>query len=285
MLMLSPKEPQDQSAWSGQRSEGTVQSVDRAMLLLERLALRGGCAGLSDLARDLGLSRSTVHGLLATLQQHGIVAQEANRNYILGIKLFELGNQAVSRLDLRRAAGPVLQRLVDEFQETVHLVLGDGLEVVYIDKRESPHSMQIVSRVGQRLPAYCTAVGKAMLSVKPEAELDRLLAGAVLTPRTFKTITDKEQLKEQLAQIRRQGFALDCGEFAEGLVCVGAPIWDYTNQVVAAMSISGPSVRMRETKVRQAIQSVMSGAAEISHQLGYRGAYPTPERMEEILCD
>jgi len=258
--------------FDNRHSGGIVQSVDRALLILNQLAARGGCAALSDLARDLGYSRSTVHGLLATLMMHGMVAQDANRNYVLGIKLFELGSQAVSRLDLRQTAGPILQRLVEEFEETVHLVVGYGLDVVYIDKRESPQSMRIVSQVGQRLPAYCTSVGKAMIAYLPQAELDRLLSDTELTSRTSRTIVDRDQLKMELEQVRRQGYAMDNAEFAEGLICVGAPIWDYTNQVIAALSISGPSVRMNETKTHNAIQAVRKGAAEISRQLGYNKA-------------
>lgn len=254
------------------RSGGMIQSVERACRILEHLAARGGSAGLSELARDMGLSRSTVHGLLATMQSHGVVAQDADKNYILGIKLFELGNKAVSRLDLRNLAAPALQQLVDQFQETVHLVLNDGLEVVYIDKRESPQSIQIVSRIGQRLPAYCTAVGKVMLAYKPAAELDRLLEVVELRPMTRHTITDKQKLKEHLQEIRRQGYALDQEEIAEGLQCVAAPIWDYTNQVIAAMSIAGAAVRLKDEKMQRAIQAILQAAANVSRQLGYRGS-------------
>lgn len=255
----------------GHKPDNLIQSVDRAMQLLLALAERGGCASLSALARQLGLSRSTVHGLLATLRHHGMVAQDDHGNYVLGIKLFELGYQAVSRLDLRIAAGPVLQELVDEFMETVHLVVSDGLYVVYIDKRESPQSMQIVSRIGQRLPAYCTAVGKAILAYKPEDELERLLASSPLTPMTRNTITDPAELKAHLELVRRRGFALDQEEIAEGLRCAGAPIFDYTHQVVGAVSISGPSVRMNEEKIAQAAQAIVRAGCEISRRLGYSG--------------
>jgi DNA-binding IclR family transcriptional regulator len=253
------------------RPDNLIQSVDRALQLLQELADLGGCAPLSTLARRMGLNRSTVHGLLATLRFHGMVSQDDHGNYVLGIRLFELGYQAVARLDLRIAAGPVLQQLVDEFMETVHLVVSDGLYVVYIDKRESPQSMQIVSRIGQRLPAYCTAVGKAILAFKPEDELDRLLACSSLTPMTRNTITDPGTLKMHLLQVRLQGYALDQEEIAEGLRCVGAPIFDYTSQVVGAVSISGPSVRMNDEKITQAIQAVLRAAREISHRLGYGG--------------
>lgn len=251
------------------RPDNLIQSVDRAMLLLQELAELGGCAPLTALARQLGLSRSTVHGLLATLRYHGMVSQDDHGNYVLGIKLFELGYQAVSRLDLRIAAGPILQQLVDEFMETVHLVVSDGLYVVYIDKRESPQSMQIVSRIGQRLPAYCTAVGKAILAFKPEDELERLLACSSLIPMTRNTITDREMLKMHLHLVRLQGYALDQEEIAEGLRCAGAPIFDYTNQVVGAVSISGPSVRMNDEKIAQAVQAVLLASREISRRLGH----------------
>jgi DNA-binding IclR family transcriptional regulator len=252
------------------RREANIQSVDRAIEILERLAGRGGCASLSELADDLGLSRSTVHGLLATLKQRGLVAQETNAHYALGIKLFELGSAAVARLDLRTSAGPVLEGLVERFQETVHLVVRDGLDVIYIDKRESPRSMRIVSQVGARLPAYCTAVGKAILAFLPEEELERLLAGVVLRPWSDNTLTDPEILKLHLQGVRRNGYALDNEEIFEGLRCVGAPIRDHTQQVIAALSVAGPSVRLGAERIEEIIPAVTAAAAELSRQLGYR---------------
>ncbi len=252
------------------RENGTIQSIDRAIQLLESLAGRGGRAALSELAQDAGLSRSTVHGLLATMKKRGFVAQDPDGNYILGLKLFELGSLAVTRLDLRAVAAPFLQGLVDEFQETVHLVLSDGLDVVYIDKRESLQSMRIVSQVGLRLPAYCTGVGKAILAFKDKAELDQLLASVTLKPWTQHTITDKAQLLACLREIRSQGYALDNEEIIEGLRCVGVPIRDYSGQVIAALSVSGPSVRMEPARVERIIPAVVAAAGEISQQLGYR---------------
>ncbi len=248
---------------------GTIQSVDRAIMLLERLASRGGSASLADLARDIELSPSTVHGLLATLRQHGFVGQDANGRYILGIKLFELGSLVVARLDLRAVAGPILQRLLDRFQETVHLVVGDGPDVVYIDKRESMQSMRIVSQVGARLPAFCTGVGKSILAFKSETELAELLDNMTLQPWTRHTITDKEQFKAHLREVRSRGYALDNEEIIEGLRCVAAPIRDYSKQVIAALSVSGPSVRMDSDKINEIIPAVVEATAEISRQLGY----------------
>jgi DNA-binding IclR family transcriptional regulator len=264
------------------RQSGVIQSVDRAAQILDRLASRGGCASLANLARDLELSRSTVHGLLATLRRHGLIAQDEQGRYVLGLKLFELGSVAVSRLDLRKVAGPMLDRLVDQFHETVHLVLGDDLDVVYIDKRESSQSMTIVSQVGHRLPAYCTGVGKAMLAFKPEPEIDDLLNGVVLLPRTKNTITDKTALKSHLAEVRACGYALDKEEIIEGLCCVAAPIRDHTGQVVAALSVSGPSVRLTTEKITLVIPAVVKAAADISLRLGYREERLTVE-MKEVV--
>ncbi|MEJ2352496.1 MAG: IclR family transcriptional regulator [Anaerolineales bacterium] len=264
------------------RQSGTIQSVERAIMILEQLADCGGSASLSDLARSLGLSRSTVHGLLATMRQRGFVTQDSNGHYALGIKLFELGTLAVSRLDLRVIAGPILQRLVDEFNETVHLVVGDGLDVVYIDKRESPQSMRIVSQVGRRLPAYCTSVGKAMLAFLPEEELDELLTGVEMQPWTHNTITEKEQLKAHLREVRRRGYALDNEEIFEGLRCVGAPIRDHLKQVVAAVSVAGPSVRLGPDRISEIIPAVVKAATEISHQLGCREPSPVVDEKKEV---
>lgn len=253
------------------RQNNMIQSVDRAITILNRLAERGGRASLAELARDMDLNRSTVHGLLATMRYHRLVSQDNEGRYVLGLKLFELGSAAIARLDLRTVAGPILQRLVDQFHETVHLVVGDGLDVVYIDKRESPQSMRIVSQIGRRLPAYCTGVGKAMLAFKPEAKLAALLDRAELQPHTANTITDRGALHAQLQEIRRTGYALDDGELIEGLRCVAAPIRDHTGQVVAALSISGPSVRLKPEKIERLIPAVKQAAADISDQLGYRG--------------
>jgi DNA-binding IclR family transcriptional regulator len=251
-------------------------------MILEQLAGCGGSAPLSDLARNLGLSRSTVHGLLATMRQRGFVTQDGNGHYALGIKLFELGTLAVSRLDLRTIAGPILQRLVDEFKETVHLVVGDGLDVVYIDKRESPQSMRIVSQVGRRLPAYCTSVGKAMLAFLPEEELDELLTRVELQPWTHNTITDKGKLKAHLREVRRRGYALDNEEIFDGLRCVGAPIRDHSKQVVAALSIAGPSVRLGSDRINEIIPAVVEAATEISHQLGCWEPHSVVDENKEI---
>lgn len=264
---------------------GKIQSVDRAIAILEQMASRGGSASLSDLASALGLCRSTVHGLLATMKQRGLVAQETNGVYVLGIKLFELGTVAVSRLDLRTIAGPVLQQLVDKFQETAHLVVADGLDVIYIDKRECARSMRIVSQVGYRLPAYCTAVGKAILAFMPTEELDRLLADVELQAWTRNTITDKQLLKADLQEVRRRGYALDREEIFEGLCCVGAPIRDHTHQVIAALSVAGPSMRLGPDRIAEVIPAVVEAAALISHQLGHRRSVSEANEQEEIHAD
>lgn len=243
---------------------------------MELLAAHGGAAALSELARGLQLSRSTVHGILATMRRRGLVSQDPLGRYVLGLKLFEWGNLAVARLDLRAVAAPVLQHLVEQFQETVHLVVGDGPDVVYIDKRESLQSIRIASQVGWRLPAHCTGVGKALLAARPEPELDQLLDSLELQPLTANTITDRQRLRAHLREVAQRGYALDDEEIVVGLRCVAAPLRDHTGAAIAALSVSGPTVRMTLSRLEEIAPAVVAAAAEISRQLGYTGVRAAP---------
>lgn len=259
------REPQEERT-GGQRS---IQSVDRAFDLLEVLAASRGELPLKEISQRVGLSKSTCHGLLATMERRGYVGQTASGAYTLGLRLTELGVQAVNRLDLRREAKEALRRLSTELQETVHLVTLQGTDVVYIDKIESQHSIRMVTQIGSRFPAWCTGVGKAVLANLPQIRLEKLLLGVELQPRTTHTITDKERFREHLAQVRRQGFAIDDEEFDIGLRCLAAPIFDHTHACVGALSVSGPSVRMGPNRLALMISAVKQAAAEVSRRMGY----------------
>ncbi len=250
-----------------------VQSVSRAVDILEALAEEGRELGVSDLSRRVGLPKSTLFGLLSTLADRGLVQRNAAGQYRLGLRLFELGNRVLEGADLRQVAHPLLERLVAEFRETAHLVVLDRGEAVYIDKVESPESMRIVTRVGTRLPAHCSAVGKSILAHLPEEQLDEIVRLLGLPRLTAHTITDSSGLKRHLAQVRAQGFATDDEEVSEGLSCVGAPVWDHTGCVVAAVSIAAPTNRLRGEKHARIVEAVKLAAREISDQLGGRTAH------------
>jgi IclR family KDG regulon transcriptional repressor len=230
----------------------------------------GGEAPLKEISQQVGLSKSTTHGLLATLESRGLVGHSPSGAYTLGLRLIELGNAAVERLDLRSQASDVLRDLVKVFDETVHLVTLDGSDVVYIDKVEGTQSMRIVSRVGGRLPAACTGVGKAILANLDAVRLERILDAAELPPFTRNTITDKAKLLEHLMDVRRRGHAIDDEEISEGLRCVAAPIFDHTGSCIGALSISGPSVRIGPARVEDMIPVVCQAAATVSTRLGFK---------------
>ncbi|WP_088552628.1 IclR family transcriptional regulator [Calderihabitans maritimus] len=249
-----------------------VQAVARAISIIELLA-KAGEMSLGEIARELQLPKSTIHGLLSTLKEFEFIEQSPfSGKYKLGLRLFEIGSAVARNWDVRAVAAPYLQKLVDECCETVHLVVLDKGEVLYIDKRESRQSLRIVSEVGTRLPAHCTGVGKVLLAYSSPSEVRRIIAEKGLRRFTKNTITDPEKLAEDLARIRQQGYAVDNEEIMDSLRCVAAPIRNHEGRVIAAMSIAGPVARLSGERFQKMVKLVVETAHEISRALGYRPA-------------
>ena len=257
---------------SGQESE-TVQAVSRALAILETLAREGGPLALTDLAHRVGLKLTTVHRLLSTLMAHGFAEQErVTMRYRLGLKVFEIGNAALSTMDVRSIARPFLKDLVERLNETANLAILDRGEVVYIDQLESTNIVivKMFARVGSRGPAHCTGSGKALLAGLPDEELKATLPRMKLEPFTERTLTDPGKLLAEIERIRVQGYALDDGERDEGVFCVAAPISNFEGRVTAAISVSAPTARMQEDAIEERIIPVVREvAASISARLGY----------------
>jgi DNA-binding IclR family transcriptional regulator len=252
------------------KQQSTVQSVDRALLILKLLQTYKDGLGVTELSNHLDVAKSTVHRLLMSLNRDGFVQQDRlTEKYRLGLKLLELGNSVTESLDIRKIAQPYLLRLSEDTGETAHLVLLEQGDVVYIDKIESSHTIGMKSRIGKRAPAYCTGVGKAILSHLPEDQLDGIISGP-LKSYTKTTITDKQRLKEELAAIRKKGYSLDLEEHEEGIRCTAAAILDHHKQVVAGISIAGPLMRMTDEKLNQCATKIMVCAEEISRHLGFQ---------------
>ncbi len=251
------------------RSLAGAQVVDRVVDILEAFTRLGPELGVSDISRALRLKKATTHRILASLRRRGIVTQDSrSRRYRLGMKLWELGQMATSQVDWIDRVKPYLQELTDRVGETTHLaVLNDG-QVLYVEKVESNHSLRMPSQVGRRLPAHCTGVGKALIAFLPEEVLQAMIARRGLASFTPATITDPERLADELALTRARGYSLDNEEIEEGLVCIGAPVRDHTSHVVAAVSIAGPSSRLRPETIDGHAQSVVMIAAAISAALG-----------------
>jgi len=208
-------------------------------------------------------------GILNTLLQAGYIQTNGDASYHLGNKILELGSQMLRRMPLRETAHPFLVKLSAETQKTVHLCVLDGHDVVYIDKVESQRSLPIMSRIGSRAPAYCTGVGKALLSSLPTDQVVALLQGITLEKRTATTITDPLQLLEELKMTTRRGYAIDNGEHEEGIKCFAATIEGYGADTIGAISISGLKREFDDpAKSKEMIAAVKKTVSEISQALG-----------------
>src|SRR5712692_8354838 len=255
------------------RSPYRVQVLDRALAALEILANRDGECSLVDLCPALKLHKSTVHRLMMVLEQHRLVVKNPDTGrYRLGLRLYELGSRAIDGLDLRGRARPYLDRLQDEFGETVFFCILDEGQVFYVEKVESQRSVRTACTVGSRAPAYCTAVGKAMLAELAEAEVSGIVCRWGLKVVTANTITTATALRAELRAVRSRGYAIDDEEKEEGLRCVSAAVRGHSGKLFAAMSVSGPAFRMTKERVPEIGQAVMRAANELSAELGYQGA-------------
>jgi DNA-binding IclR family transcriptional regulator len=250
---------------------GRVQAIDRAIMVLDCFTERKPQLRLSEITEILDINKSTLHGIISTLKYHGLIDQDdLTQEYRLGLKHIEYGQRVLDSMNISRIAKPIIERVCDELEETVHIGTLDDEEVVYIEKKESQQSMRIFTTIGARNPAHTTGVGKAMMAYLDEEELSNILP-EVLVKLTPKTITDRNQLKFELSQIRLRGFAYDNEENNLGLSCVAAPIFDYTGKAVYGISVSGPTMRMNSDKITRASRIVKEAADEISRKLGYRG--------------
>jgi len=248
-----------------------VQVLDRTVAILEELSKASPGMGLPELCKRVDLHKSTVHRLLTVLEGHRLVDRApSDGKYRLGLRLFELGSKAVSRLDVRERARPYLHRLAYETGETTHLCIPDQGDVLYLEKVESEHTIRIPSSVGRRHPSHCTAVGKALLACMTEHELDEWVKKHGLRRYTANTYVTPRQLKEHLQTVRRQGFAVDNEEIEEGVKCVGAPVRDYTGKAVASISIAGPAFRMTDDKIRVLANAVLDATSRLSDELGFK---------------
>jgi IclR family KDG regulon transcriptional repressor len=257
------------------RPSNLVQTIERASFILDILGQSPQGISIRDLSEKMRLPKGTTHRLLSSLSYFGYVRQDqSTKNYFLGFKLVELGNLLLGQLDLRKEAEPFLRNLAQRTKETVHLVILDQNEIVYLDKLETePNTggLRMASRVGSRNPAHSCAVGKVLLAHLPVEALASLAEEKGLTRRTGSTITELSQLKEHLKLVRKQGYAVDDEENERGIRCVGSPVFNEVGKAVAAISVSGPAFRVTRKTVQESLKKeVMETALRISQRLGFR---------------
>ena len=250
-----------------------IQSVVHALNLLEEF--KGGQEelGVTELSNRLTLHKNNVFRLLATLETKGYIEQnKATENYRLGIKALQLGQVYIQHSGFLQQARPILQGLVDESGETVFVGVVKGPEVVYLDGFESGQSVRVVNRVGERAPAYATAIGKVHLAYCSDEELERHLPEQ-MPAYTAATVNDRKELKKQLKKIETQGYALESEEYEKDVRCIAVPVHDYTRKVIGAIAIAAPAFRMTDDRLRKELVPLIQQASErLSRRLGYEAA-------------
>lgn len=248
-----------------------IRSVDKAMVLLELLGAGRSPLTLSELEQRSGLPKSTIHGLLSTMREHHMVAQQADGRYCLGLRLFELGCAVSASWDITGVAAPYLAKLSAVTGATAFLAVRSGGEAVTLDQSSEGSGLRIVSEVGGRLPLCCTSQGKLFLAYcSSEAEQARLIRSYPPVPHTPHTITDPDQLTEELRKIRAQGYAVEDGEFRIGLRSVSAPIFGLGGTLQYALGVVGLFRRTTAPEFTLAIHLATEYAAQISDELGRR---------------
>jgi len=253
---------------------GSIQSVDRALSLLEALAEAGGEASLTDLSRRTQLNVSTCHHLLSTLVNWGYVAKvPGRRSYALGARVLYLGHACLRQVDLPRKAQAYIDRINQVTGETVHLAVLQADTIVTLVKREARHAVRVdTGMVGRSDAPHATATGKAMIAWLPEEQIRRMVSPTDMKRFTDKTIVDFATLIEELRHVRRNGHAMDREEFQPGVICVGSAIRDHSGAVVGAISASAPAMRATEQHLDLMRQEVIAAANALSAELGEPGA-------------
>ena len=244
-----------------------VQSVDRALGILEVLA-RTGEAGVTEIAAELGVHKSTAFRLVATLEAHRLVEQTSDRGrYRLGMGVLRLAGATTARLDLVQEARPIARQLAADTGETVNIAVLAESSALYLDQVAGPSALQPHNWVGQHIPLHATSNGKVLLGGLDEEALGSALGS--LDTYTPRTITARELLREELTRVREQGYAVAVDELEVGLTAVAAPVRNAHGDVVASMSVSGPSFRLTEDRLGEVVRQVVGAAREVSHRLGW----------------
>jgi len=251
---------------------GGVQSLARAFSILEEIARNRDGIGLADLAKRVGLHNSTAFHLVRTLVSLGYVRQmKDSKRYRVGRPLFALAASALDEVEMVSLATPILEELSRETGESAHFSVRLGDAVVVLARTSGPGAFQLTDRAGAVRPAHCTALGKIMLAALNPDQLEGFMARAELKALTPKSIVSAEQLRREIAEVRRSGMAIDDGEFDAELRCVALPVRDFSGQVIGAIGISGPVWRLSIEALQKRARTVRAASDKLSAEFGYAG--------------
>lgn len=247
-----------------------VQSIDRAFEILETLAVEKDGLGVTEIGNRVDLHKSTVHRLLTSMSHKGYIEQNSDTGmYRLGLKFVELCSLYLNSVELKTEAQPYLRNLSVQTTQPIHLATLVDSEVVYIDKVESYNNIRMYSAIGKRVPIHCTAVGKALLLDKGLTEIKEMLGDKELREYSPNTITNPDRLLEEINRAKQKGWTVDNEEHEIGIRCIAAPIYDYRNRIIAAISTSGNKNIISIEKTHELSQYVMKAAEDISQRMGY----------------
>ncbi|GGC64362.1 IclR family transcriptional regulator [Haloferax sulfurifontis] len=252
----------------GTNMANTIGALGTSLEILEALKERGS-AGVTELATELDLPKSTVYSHLRTLREHGYVVQRDER-YCIGLKFLSLGEHTRDRMPLYEVAKPEVKGLAEQTGELANLLVEEHGEGVYLFRSKGEQAVSLDTHAGMRVKLHCTSLGKAILAYLPEVRVDEIIERWGLPAQTATTITSREALEEELAAVRERGYAYDKGERLSGLRCIAAPIKNPDGHAIGAVSVSGPTSRMKGERFESEIpEQVMSAANVIELNLTY----------------
>lgn len=250
-----------------------VQTIDRLIQIMDCFTIDQNELGVREVARLTGLSPSVCGRLMMSARNQGLLLQNnESRSYSVGPKSLRWAEVYTTNLDIRNVALPVINELLLKTKETISLYILEGDERMCVERMESAQNVRIVARIGRRLPLYAGSAGKLLLAYLPEKRQTEILSRTDFHPYTSKTITDVKVLKEELKTIRKQGYAFSDGEWVEDAAGIAAPIFDMKGDILAALTVSGPSFRFTTEKILIHKKYVLTAAEHISRDLGYVGS-------------
>lgn len=246
-----------------------IQVIDRAFDILEILAGEKDGLGVTEIGNRLGLHKSTVHRILGSMVKRGYIEKTRDRGlYKVGLKLVEISSVYLNSVELKTEARPYLTDLMYKLGQPVHLATLDGCDVVYIDKVQQENSIRLYSQIGRRVPGYCSALGKCLLSGLSDVDMENRISYMNFVGYTKYTIQNREELFRQILDARKNGWAIDDEEHELGVRCVAAPIYDYRGKVVAAVSVTASVDVFTMDRIDEFVGNVKKAANEISLRLG-----------------
>ena len=253
------------------KSEYAIQAVENAFDVLEQFKGEKGALGITELSQNLGLHKNNIFRLLATMQNKGYIEQDLNtEEYRLGIKNLELGRSFLNHTGLLKVTKPILKELMKEVNENVYSGLLRNDQIVYVEHVESKQILRVTSRIGTRLSPLCTAIGKVILAYMSEHDRDKVIESNEFIKHTSHTISDINSFLKEIEEVKKSGYSYDNEELDLGVICIGAPVFNYEKKIVAGISISGPSLRInKKTAEEKYIPKIKEYGLKLSRAIGY----------------